>query len=1259
MDDASMGVEQGLSKGKTDQEQKLIVPKTPEQLKRQAVLVNVHRSLSDYDRQPIPFPPELLETTPQGLKAILDTERKRVALQGGRSELLDNYSSFLKSLRKVRQEQRPQVSKVMREATGLISGREAYLKSVSFSSPLQDKILEKIQGGDRSGFSSLSRLFTDEQIQSAKENEEAFLGLVNYGLRRSPEFIFNAFEQLEMLLPKEKIRSVLDVLIQQQPFRFIQQFDKIYKYYELNERKDVILKANGVDVPFRSAIFLYFDMPEISQLFSKEEGRELLLSSSATLYEGAIEKNKVDAYVKEGFLTETDVRNIIIGLIQRKSDGIKKVGEFMQYFPEDQRDILKQEVFNAFTRQKNKAYLHELGYTKDLLTDDDKRSIIRHCMQNTTPDMMVFHLDMMIQFLPEDEVRVWLKDGIKKNVYPSSHGTKTIIQGDILSPEEKLDFLQKIINEHPGLLLDDLELYLTYFPADQRPTLVRQIVENIPVSIAISNLNKWILYIGDNPQEQKEFITNLILKENGFTFVSVYNNRYGPNNLLKKLYTQQEIKDFISKQIQLGAEGVFDYLKDILEIFGSDSEFKVFINRAAKYDPYALFYRFGEVSYLYTTEELRELVDRTSQDSRGVSVCIASIDEWGSILGKDYTWSFIQRFRFSYTPEITHYLSKCWHHIPEAQRPTFLHDLLISNPPNALCDIDIFNLYLKDLTPEEIIDKGQSDQERLAYAPKTLSAFYKNIAKVKDVSERRALLQEATEWYLYIAQIEAVGLGSDFKRIQSAKEIPARLEHELLSLFECYALIKDKDPQSFARLGSLGNNAYEAKQILLEELGRRLGITRKINEEEIGRLFGELESPAPFLIYLFQYESSQEHKQILSGMLESILAGKYNEWKFGPQNPEAFEELKKAKLLPKDLAYEQYDTWRKDEETTLYESLAADVRSVASEIRQLLFENNEHLEVEAFSMADTTPQAVFEEIQNNLSSAGQELASVNKRMSELRKTAGGTESEEFKELSNKRLNLEEIRRELLKNRAFMKLSTLKPEEIVSGYFLEGEDLKKKVAPIKKVLDELRPQIPEEGIFVLERIDQLIQSFYDQTQEKQNLTCTDSSSPKVLIEIGEKPVGSCQHYAHGSLNDCLLGYSDPNTKILILANERGNPVARSIFRLLTTSHGKPALHIERIYSSTASQGVLLSIYTHAYRKAKEMGIPLLVSQESQNEQGVETGIQVPAGFDSIPVEYVLVSGNSRAPKVYVDSAGGERSRGNYKMDNLLEVKAITM
>lgn len=214
--------------------------------------------------------------------------------------------------------------------------------------------------------------------------------------------------------------------------------------------------------------------------------------------------------------------------------------------------------------------------------------------------------------------------------------------------------------------------------------------------------------------------------------------------------------------------------------------------------------------------------------------------------------------------------------------------------------------------------------------------------------------------------------------------------------------------------------------------------------------------------------------------------------------------------------------------------------------------------------------------------------------------------------------------------------------------------RKRGRPISQAIQELRTAAPAEAAFVFDRINQLLVGMREQGQEKQDLTARDTSSPQTVIEVGAKPVSSCQHYAHGSYNECLLGYTDPNNKILILENEKGNPIARSIFRLLATEDGKPALHLEQIYSASASPSVVGVMYEHGYKKAQALNMPLFVSVEAQNADGIETPVQIPSGFSGNPFEKTLLSHSSRAPFVYVDSAGGVNSFGKYKIKNVFEV-----
>jgi len=71
----------------------------------------------------------------------------------------------------------------------------------------------------------------------------------------------------------------------------------------------------------------------------------------------------------------------------------------------------------------------------------------------------------------------------------------------------------------------------------------------------------------------------------------------------------------------------------------------------------------------------------------------------------------------------------------------------------------------------------------------------------------------------------------------------------------------------------------------------------------------------------------------------------------------------------------------------------------------------------------------------------------------------------------------------------------------------------------------------------------------------------------------------------------------------------------------------------------------------------MGVPLLISKQSQGEEGIELDVQIAEGFSLTDVDYSLYSFASRAPYVYVDSAGGESQNGVYTMNNLAEIHLV--
>lgn len=645
-----------------------------------------------------------------------------------------------------------------------------------------------------------------------------------------------------------------------------------------------------------------------------------------------------------------------------------------------------------------------------------------------------------------------------------------------------------------------------------------------------------------------------------------------------------------------------------------------------------------------------------------------NLDDWGRRIHQDdptFVPELLERFKETNTVSLMYTLDNVLPYISAEKRQGYVNELIHANPFGAVAVLqekpDIFQIFGVNLSAQQILDAGQNDSARLSYAPKSLRELYRQFSAQLPIEEQKTVVMEGYNLYRAISLIKPQGLEDDFRRVQASRDIPLSAEKELVSTIYCFGLLKATTPELFAQIGPLGNTPEESKQILFNQFSHLLGFDRQFNPDEVSRFFGTMETPVPFMIYLLQHRNSASHRKLLTGIFESITTGKFNEWKFGPVTQESLDLLKQAKLLPEKLTLEQYTAWRSDGQTTLFESLATDTETTANAVKGYLEDNLNHLEIQEVldHLMEAYPnQDMMAGLQQEISSLGQQLALTNKELGSLRKIEDPANNERLPQLEQAKIEFEGRRQALLRARKMFRLADLKPEEVASGYLMEGKDGKQRGDSITKVLEDLKKSSSDENGFVYDEIRNMLDALKGSTGEKQNLVATDSSDPKVWIEIGEKPVSSCQNYDGGSYNECLVAYTDPNTKFLILRNQRGKIIARSVFRLLETSNGDPALHIERIYSASTSKGVLRSMFARAYQKAEEMNLPLLVSEQSQDEGGIEKETQLAEGYQNKKVDYSLVSKASRAPKVYVDSAGGVSSDGNFIIRDLLRVQKTT-
>lgn len=983
--------------------------------------------------------------------------------------------------------------------------------------------------------------------------------------------------------------------------------------------------------------------------------------------------------------------------LSRKPEVIYEVFDQLNYaLPKEK---IREAVIKAGVHYRFLAYY---PYLKDLFTPEEQRTFIAPLMYEGIHGLSVVEFfkdpDAVKLFSP-DEVKKAVMIGFENNVIPSLMKDQIIffMEQGILIPQDVETILLERVRDFKSF--EKLADIATLLPNTQSLNKIKaEIIDTYANRAKLEDLGN-ISSTGQllTPEQKLYVVKTAVLRDKfqtGFPVGAcerlitpelfapilkevIYSpdiplNGSGVEEILKARGLTEEEKEAFIDYLLANGEG-----RLLLE--GADNNLFQFRDEGKRDEVARKIFngcKPGEVVKSYKRHEwdtgwgsavssklLKDLI--ASSSLKNAEVWLGKLDIWTLRFVKNDTafiTNFLEKYRETNAESMFYKLDEVVRFLPDNRVREFVIDLVHANPIDALVILqepDVFTKVGVNISPAQIIETATSDTERLSFAPKTLREFYKQYSSTTPIEKQKALLIEAYNIYKAIAFIKGHGLEAGFRRVQASKDTSIGEEEDLISTFYCFALLKESNPEQFAQIGNLGNSLEESKQILFNQFSQLLGLNKQLSPEEVGSFFGTMETPVPFMTYLLQYKDAPKHRKLLTEIFNSITAGTFNEWKYGPTTPEAFEALKQAKLIPAKLTLEQYAIWRTDGQTTLFESLATDTETTADAIRDYLEGNLDHLEVKDildYLMEAYPNQDLMEGLQIELASLGQQLATNNKDLSILRKQALPTNTQRITELEQIKAASENKRRILLRTRKIFRLINIKPNEVAAGYFLEGKDSKQRGDSIAKVLDELRGSSAEDNGFIYDQLDNMLNSLKS-TSEKQNLTAADSSDPKVWIEIGEEPVASCQSYNSGSHNDCLIGYTDPNTKILVLRNQKGKIIARSIFRLLETSDGNSALHIERVYSSSTSKGVLRSMFARAYQKAEEMGLPLLISEQSQDTGGIDKEAQLAEGYQLKGVDYTLHSKASRAPKVYVDSAGGVSSDGEFEMKNLAQIQKV--
>jgi hypothetical protein len=1119
-----------------------------------------------------------------------------------------------------------------------------------------EKFLRKIQIQQKGSYGQ-KKIFTDNELKEGVTDEKVFLSLVEKCISIDPTILSAFFGEICGFFEHEKVKEMITVMARREPYCFLAPYAVFGDFLTPEERHDVTLSALK-EKPFEYIQF--YSSKKGDGIFSETEKKGLLLKAlrKTNISTDELLVTALTRAMEEGIFSEREAMAEVLSFIENTDTRIKYISPLFSRFTPEESERVKKGIIDSFFKDKYESRdLSEIEDAKELFSEEEKLTIIRDAIHGKAPHVST---EFVIGALPPEEAKAWALEGLRarNRRFFTNEISGYFLDNDIFTEEEKKEFVIAASEVGGYGLLKNIEKISSFFPEGSRKELVRKMVDNSELDDSFASLPDWLPLLSTDRREQKELIKEKIYSQNDFSFLKLYKNEVSEkaSPLFTELFNRDEVREIVFRQIDLGVEDLFSNLSALQEVLNGDDEVRKVLDRAQQSDPVSFIRWVGNIGYLYTPSELYGVIEKQMNDRRGVRSCIQAIKDWAPYVGDEYVQKFINTYKRTNGTEMIDCLESIARYVPEEKKDSFVREILLSNPPLILLHFDVVSgLFNLNFAKEEFYEQVLNDEKRFSLAPRSLSAYYRSYRESENSGKAlpRAELENIVKLYRKIGEIDGNGFSGSFipfvEKCSSVKE-----EDETLDIMSCIVLLSKKKISGVVPVVGPEATLPELKKMLFHELAEFLGCKDVAGDQEMYEYFyTQMGTPTPFLLYSLTYAERPEYKKELSEIFESILHGTYPEHKFGGKTEESLALQKESKLLPFETTLSQYLSWQNDDTTELFEMLSGSADTVCIEVKNIIIDNLEHLGVEKSDFESNGDLA------EKISSIGSSLASVNKKFGELGKIPELTEEErkEKEEIYSEKRKMESLRVNLLYRKKLKELSDIKPEEIIAGYFLGGKDGKTKTAEISNVLRGLRAESSDEGRSVFERISLLLEEFKSQGTEKQNLICEDTSDPKVFIEIGEKPVPSCQSYDTGSHNDCLLGYGDPNTKFLILKNEKGNIVARAIFRVLSLGEeGKPALHVERIYSTATGQGVARTIYEHALKKALKLGVPLMVTQDETREGFFDR--EASSGkFSFVRSDTPLLSHGSRAPKVYVDSAGGERSLGAYGIENPEELKSV--
>jgi hypothetical protein len=915
--------------------------------------------------------------------------------------------------------------------------------------------------------------------------------------------------------------------------------------------------------------------------------------------------NTIESVKVKIMLITFQIKNGMITFQDAQTD-VLELADYCLEHPTEMATTLTYDVFKLMEGRTKSYYYRSLMLKDPTNRQVDISGIRRLCVLGTQPEEY-----------DRETLNLWFEAAIidESSDLFSSNNLEYWLSSDILTDSQKnrLFIFIKGLGKH-DLLFSALDSLDSIINPEEIKSLVRSSILHVNPSKYFQETNgETILSVAQyfDQEEYKTILRNKILDVGNHEYLSLchpsryMNGRTKP--VLSEFFSLDELKAITIAQAKQYPDLLFNYYRSIRDAFG-DSFLSELIHESSDEDDGIFIRLVAKHRSLFDEAEVISRLQRISSNRHGTAMILRNL---GSLVPLEYSHEFLSKLvlrNYAYhTITICGQLQNCEKLLDAAQMMQ-LQSSLVSLNPTAY-----YAATHGEITDPEILRSSIGVQ----FIPTSINAKVAQFIKATEAADPQRIAKIINQVSFMNHMISTVNTARYMEIFLTLKTEKNELEvlESLYSLSVFSAINPDFeiDPEKLTSIESIN-------EILLDTIVDKLGIAIENKSEQYNNFWSVVERPLPFFVYYSQYIEDPKFTSRITQLVTSYLNG---------QETDSISnaELKQQGLIPQTSTEAQQTTWNETTQITVEGNYQSSPERIYKSIILYLQNNEEHI------IADNplieTPQEELLTIQNKINGDRQEVLKAKDkdhvRLAEI----------------NGRANLVSHVLDL------HSLKNFSADSITSGTIA---DYRWKTIPLEKLFSRMRDRVATEHKFAFNEILRLLKA---EGSIKGPFAIEDTNRSQTKIEIGSEPVESCQHYLNGVYNECLLGYFDPNIKIITLRRKETDTLyARAIARYLDTSNGSQALFMEYVYNSFPSPKIAKDFVAFVFKKAKLMGVTPVIQLMPDQDGNVDLSIYEP--YVLKPADYTLESKNSLAPYSYVDSSGGMRKGGDYSIGDLYEI-----